>query len=44
MEPMLLDPDYARRLGEQGRRAVFEKFNVEQTAREMVRIYEGITR
>jgi glycosyltransferase involved in cell wall biosynthesis len=44
MEPMLLDPDYARRLGEQGRRAVFEKFNVEQTAREMVRIYEGSTR
>lgn len=44
MEPLLLDPDYARQLGEQGREAVFEKFNVEQTAQEMVRIYEGITR
>jgi len=43
MEPLLLDPDYARQLGEQGREAVFEKFNVEQTAREIVRIYEGIT-
>ena len=28
---------------EQGREAVLEKFNVEQTAQEMVRIYEGIT-
>jgi glycosyltransferase involved in cell wall biosynthesis len=44
MEPLLLDPDYAWRLGEQGRKAVFEKFNVEQTAQKTVRIYEGITR
>jgi len=42
MEPLLLDPNYARQLGEQGRDAVFEKFNIEQTAKEMVRIYEGI--
>ena len=39
MEPLLLDPDYARQLGKQGRDAVFEKFNIEQTAEEMVRIY-----
>jgi glycosyltransferase involved in cell wall biosynthesis len=44
MEPLLLDADYARQLGERGRKAVLEKFDVEQTAQEMVRIYEGITR
>ena len=43
MEPLLLEPDHARQLGEQGRDAVFEKFNIEQTARDLVRIYEGIT-
>ncbi len=42
MEPLLLDPDYAGQLGREGRKAVFEKFNIEQTAQEMVRIYEGI--
>ena len=42
MEPLLLDPDYARQLGKQGRDVVFEKFNIEQTAEEMVRIYEGV--
>jgi glycosyltransferase involved in cell wall biosynthesis len=42
MEPLLLDPVYARQLGKQGRDAVFEKFNIEQTAEEMVRIYEGV--
>ncbi len=43
MEPLLLKPDYARQLGKQGRDAVFEKFNIEQTAEEMVRIYGEIT-
>ena len=43
MEPLLLKPDYARELGKQGRDAVFEKFNIEQTAEEMVRIYGKIT-
>jgi glycosyltransferase involved in cell wall biosynthesis len=42
MEPLLLKPDYARKLGKQGRDAVFERFNIEQTAREMVRIYGEI--
>ncbi len=42
MEPLLLEPDYARQLGKQGREAVFEKFNIEQTAEEMVRIYGEI--
>ncbi len=44
MEPLLLKPDYARELGKRGRDAVFEKFNIEQTAEEMVRIYGEITR
>ena len=39
---LLLDPDKARRLGEQGRAAVSEKFNIEQTAEQMVRIYGQI--
>jgi len=43
MEPLLLKPDYARELGKRGRDAVFEKFNIEQTAKEMVRIYGEIT-
>jgi len=42
MKPLLLEPDYARQLGRRGRETVFEKFNVEQTAEEMVRIYKVI--
>ena len=36
---LLTEPDYARKLGTQGRNMVFEKLNVEQTAEEIVRIY-----
>ncbi|MHC4534141.1 MAG: glycosyltransferase family 4 protein [Planctomycetota bacterium] len=43
MEKLLLEPDCARKLGKQGRDVVFEKFNIEQTAEEMVRIYGEIT-
>ncbi len=39
IEKLLIEPDYARKLGSQGRNAVFEKFNIEQTAEEIVRIY-----
>ncbi len=39
---LLLDPAKAQRLGEQGRAAVSEKFNIEQTAGQMVRIYGQI--
>jgi glycosyltransferase involved in cell wall biosynthesis len=39
IEKLLIEPDYARKLGRQGRDAVFEKFNIEQTAEEIVRIY-----
>ncbi|MDT8301862.1 MAG: glycosyltransferase family 4 protein [Sedimentisphaerales bacterium] len=43
MEKLLLEPDCARKLGKQGREVVFEKFNIEQTAEEIVRIYGEIT-
>jgi glycosyltransferase involved in cell wall biosynthesis len=43
MEKLLLEPDCARKLGKQGRDIVFEKFNIEQTAEEIVRIYGEIT-
>jgi glycosyltransferase involved in cell wall biosynthesis len=39
---LLLDPDKARHLGERGRAAACEKFNIEQTAGQTVRIYEQI--
>jgi glycosyltransferase involved in cell wall biosynthesis len=39
---LLLDPAKARRLSEQGRAAVSEKFNIEQTAEQLVRIYGQI--
>ena len=39
IEPFLLEPQYAQQLGQQGRNAVFEKFNIDQTARDLVRIY-----
>jgi glycosyltransferase involved in cell wall biosynthesis len=43
-ESLLLDPNHARKLGEQGRKAVSEKFHVEQTARNLLRIYEQVVR
>ncbi|MCJ7777846.1 MAG: glycosyltransferase family 4 protein [Sedimentisphaerales bacterium] len=43
LEQLLLDSDYTQTLGEKGRRAVFEKFNIEQTAEKIVRIYQKIT-
>ncbi|MFH1718358.1 MAG: glycosyltransferase family 4 protein [Planctomycetota bacterium] len=42
IEPLLLKPDYASQLGRKGRDAVVQKFNIEQTAGEMVRIYREI--
>ncbi len=44
MEPLLLDPDYALILGKQGRDAIFEKFSIDQTAKEMIQIFERIVR
>ena len=42
LEPLLLDREKARALGEAGRRAVREKFNAEQMARETVDAYREI--
>jgi glycosyltransferase involved in cell wall biosynthesis len=42
LERLLLDPDYARQIGQNGQKAVFEKFNIEQTARQIVRIYQEV--
>jgi glycosyltransferase involved in cell wall biosynthesis len=39
---LLLDPAKTRRLAEQGRAAVCEKFNIDQTAKQIVRIYGQI--
>jgi glycosyltransferase involved in cell wall biosynthesis len=39
---LLLDPAKAKRLAEQGRAAVCEKFNIDQTAEQIVRIYGQI--
>jgi glycosyltransferase involved in cell wall biosynthesis len=39
LEPLLLDPERARALGEAGRKSVREKFSAEQMARESVRVF-----
>ena len=43
METLLLDRDYAQKLGRQGRDAVLERFSIEQTAEHLVHLYERIT-
>ncbi|MBN2313531.1 MAG: glycosyltransferase family 4 protein [Sedimentisphaerales bacterium] len=42
LEPLLLKMEHAQQLGEQGRKAVHEKFNIEQTTRDLMRIYEEL--
>jgi len=42
LEPLLLDPASAGQLGKKGRDAIVEKFDIEQTAGELVRIYDEI--
>lgn len=44
LSSLLLDPVKVQKLAEKGRAAVSEKFNIEQTAKEMVRIYGQITK
>ncbi|MHC4396179.1 MAG: glycosyltransferase family 4 protein [Planctomycetota bacterium] len=39
IEKLLMDADYAEKLGRQGREAVVEKFNIEKTAEEIGRIF-----
>jgi glycosyltransferase involved in cell wall biosynthesis len=42
LEPLLFKMEHAQQLGEQGRKAVHEKFNIEQTAGDLVRIYANV--
>jgi len=43
IRPLLLDSGRSSRLGAEGRRVVFERFDVEQTAGEMLRIFEKVS-
>ena len=43
IEPLLLDPQAARRLGAEGRAGMLKAFSIEQTAAEMIRIYEQVS-
>jgi glycosyltransferase involved in cell wall biosynthesis len=42
IEGLLLDPDRARRIGDQGRSAVFDRFGVERMAHEVLAILESV--
>jgi len=42
LESLLLDPARARQLAAQGRNAVIEKFNIDQTGRNLLRIYQEV--
>jgi len=44
LKPLLLDTDYALGLGAKGRCGVVENFDVKQAAKNLVRIYEQVTR
>jgi glycosyltransferase involved in cell wall biosynthesis len=44
MAVLLSDPDKLRKLGDQGRRVVLEKFSMEQMAKNVARIYEDVAR
>jgi glycosyltransferase involved in cell wall biosynthesis len=44
LEPLLLDPDAARRLGAEGRAGVLKAFDIQRTAEKMVGLYEQIVR
>ena len=43
LESLLLDPAKARQLGQQGRKAVMEKFSVERMANEMEAVFKKKT-
>lgn len=42
LSSLLLDSTTAKKLASQGRQAIYEKFNINQTAEQMVRIYKQI--
>jgi glycosyltransferase involved in cell wall biosynthesis len=43
IETLLLNPEYARELGRQGKKAVFSNFSVEQMAHDIARVLEKVT-
>jgi glycosyltransferase involved in cell wall biosynthesis len=43
LEPLLLDAQVARRLGAEGRAGMLKAFSIEQTAAELIRIYEQVS-
>ena len=44
MAPLLLDPDHARQLGQEGQEGMKAYFSIDQTTQDLVRLYEDITR
>jgi len=44
VERLLVDAEYGRQLGRHGRKVVFEKFNIERNAKEMVGMFEELVR
>ncbi len=42
IQPLLLDPDHAHKLGQKGRIAILEKFKIDHAAEKMIRIFERI--
>ena len=44
MEPLLLDPQAMGRLGAEGRAGMLRTFDIAETAREMIRVYESVIR
>jgi len=42
LKGLLVDPDRARRLGELGRRAVTENFDIRRTVADLERVYEKV--
>jgi len=44
LKPLLLDPQAARRLGEQGRAGMLRAFGIERTAADMIRLLDRVVR
>ena len=42
LEQLLLEPECSQELGKRGRAAIVEKFNIDRTAEEMIKIFERI--
>jgi glycosyltransferase involved in cell wall biosynthesis len=42
IQSLLLDPDYAQKLGQKGRNAILDRFKIDRTAEKMMSIFERI--